>query len=272
MSDLEPSDQTKINPLNEPKDAVISGILDSDRGAFDQWFASPENRQKLSCPPSVARHFLIPQRTLEIAENPENVRLIIKIQNDGRLEALVSEHKQFPLTTQEELDKYNLERDRKDEESRAIAAAEGRRYLSIAPEPPPGLDRFLAQNQNLIKQSFVDLQDYVMHDVRLIVKSPDQLMVEGYWDRTELRGKRMALSFYRQLHEAAKAMGFEYIIGSNDTKNINFFIEKLGRIQLSRIRPEYRTLFHGDPKIIDLNLYTIDFLYPEEAEKFLIKE
>jgi hypothetical protein len=99
---------------------------------------------------------------------------------------------------------------------------------------------------------------------------PDMLYVGYYDDRAELRNKGVGKSFYDNLHNISRDMGYRYITGLNNEKNIGFFT-KLGRVTLDQIKPEFRDKFRHNPGSKDTTLYTVDFLYNEDKEEYLVK-
>lgn len=86
-----------------------------------------------------------------------------------------------------------------------------------------------------------------------------------------IEGKGVAKEFYQELlPKLAKKTGVRFLTGYNSQDNIDFFISKkhLGRHLITDIKPEYRQFFI--PEYQGGNaLYTVQFLYPDDIEKYI---
>lgn len=262
-----------VNTINQSSGTKLiridNRITQSDQIAFNRFIFGRELKPTLDLPLDVLRYMLVPPATLHYAQRPENVNVIVNQKYQEGFHALIVDHRDKPLNTMEELTKFYTAKAEKRARDKALAQAENRRYFSFDLEPPPNLDEFLARNEDLVTQGFLTNYDYVIHYVHLHNMMNGQLRVERFDDRKELRGKGIATAFYERLRLAAKALGFRYVTGGNDSGNISFFIDKLGRIPLSEIPREQQSHFCHEQEGINPDLFTIDFLYPEDRIKFM---
>lgn len=236
---------------------IIDEIVAKDKKAFDQWVVNPDNQRRLDIPKEALRYLLIPRRILELAEDPNNVDVAI-IQNlPLALDALVIEKISNPVSNPESFNTYVTEK------------RNHQRSSGSAVPVPVDVDSFHASHVNIIAMGVIGLNDYVTNYIALSnTTSPEDLYVSDYQDREEIQGKGVATSFYSRLREVAKSLGFRFITGMNlEEKARNFFIRS-GRFSLNQIKTRLRGKFYHNP---DNPFLTVDFLYREDREKYLIK-
>ncbi|CAN5118250.1 hypothetical protein BH09PAT1_BH09PAT1_5900 [soil metagenome] len=126
--------------------------------------------------------------------------------------------------------------------------------------------------KKLIKSGKLSNNDHIINKIRLSTNPDDTplvLYVDNYIDREELQGKGIGKSYYQNLQEFARSLGYRFISGSNSPKNINFFVQTLGRSLLEDIDPEKAMLLHPYPTQVKKDLETVDFLYPEDKLTYL---
>ncbi len=102
---------------------------------------------------------------------------------------------------------------------------------------------------------------------------PKTLVVENIFVINDLRSNGIGTDFYNHIIELAKALGFRFIVGSNDKTNIDFFVKKLERTPLNEIPPSLRKRIFSTRNFeypdAKAEFSTVQFLYPEDKEVFL---
>lgn len=234
------------NPEDRKKE-VIDRIVSADRAAFDDWIKDPNHQRRLDMPEKPLRYLIIPERLLELADDPTQINTLS-----------LSRKRKYPNPNL--LDAIILEREgRKDRRGKAPKNGSGAALLD-------------ADGIHLIHAGLISPNDLILHAIQMSVKGKgrERLYIHTYQDREELRHQGIATSFYGRLRENAIRMGFRFIQGVNNSKNIEFFTKKLGRRTLEEIKPELQKFFWNISKLVEKpNLYTIDFLRPEDEEVFL---
>lgn len=102
--------------------------------------------------------------------------------------------------------------------------------------------------------------------------NPDTLIALRYFDTPELRGRGVGTSFFTNLADMAKQIGFRFIVGvhtlnQGDEDTIGFFTQKLRWTPLDSVvgLPDiYRNIVGSD----DLNRYTVHFLNPKDHRRY----
>jgi hypothetical protein len=123
------------------------------------------------------------------------------------------------------------------------------------------------QTKSVLSASFVSTQS----EAGKILYTKEFVVAE------ELRRKGIGTAFNERLRNVAKELGFWVLTGQNESRekegsNLPFFTDKLGRVVLSQIKPEYRHLFEPNYSQMEPSLaasFTVDFLNPEDREKYL---
>ncbi len=249
--------------VDNDKKTEVERIVDSDRVAFEDWYKDPQHAQSFADAPHAAmRYILVPKVFLELSNDPEAVNAVIIDQTAKRLNGIVVEHKLQPVSNSESYEQYNmlLEQKRKNTPNDEIF---------IPPDGPDDIDPEHLLYNSFVEQGLIDFNDYVANVITLDVNENGCLYVGTYHDREELRGKGVAKSFYKRLQDVARKMGFRYITGNNDTRNLSFFTGTLGRSLIKDIKPEYWHLFMSTQQRAPSDTDTIDFLYPEDKLQFL---
>lgn len=99
--------------------------------------------------------------------------------------------------------------------------------------------------------------------------TPLTLQVGSIEVSRNFRRQKIAGSFYDNLAEVAREMGFRFVFGQNNPENVTYFTRKLGRSIISNIRPDLRrriispNYFKKHPGA-DPKFCTVEFLYPED--------
>ncbi|MFA9288263.1 MAG: hypothetical protein ACEQSA_00080 [Weeksellaceae bacterium] len=251
----------------------VTEIIHADKSAYEKWIQeTPEDQRTLqNIPADVLRFIAIPARILELAEDPAQVRVIVKNQKEGEVWAYVVEHKSQPVTDpaqlQERVDFWNDL-----EVQEATAKAQNRYFSKIGrmPKPPEGMDQYHINHINMVADGILDANDFVTNELWLTTEAARKsvLHVKNYFDRPQNRRKGVARSFYNRLREVAKNLGFRFITGEHKENNTPFFVDKLGRQRLSRIKN--KQFFVDSPQDLDnQNYFTVDFLYPQDKAPFV---
>lgn len=260
--------------LTEDKKDVVTGIIENDKRAFNEWAADPNNQGKLSLPEPALRYMVISSRILELADDPTQVGLDIAESSASRAWTLVVEHRTSPVTNQEAGKRYLS----KKEELRKKRIRQGRQLVLNTPEEdkivlPSDVDPYhVDKYQKLFESGVFSPNDYFLYNTNLMVpdNNPKALYIGDYRIRDRLQRQGIGTSFYERLRECARQLGFRFLTGQNwENNNITYFRDKLGRVTLDQIKPEKR----GEFLEIDierlLGLATVDFLYPEDKDIYL---
>lgn len=258
----------------------IARLRAADSRRFNSVSQNPEFQRSLGLPdPNNTLRVLIPARLYELAADPGfpylNDPLALKVATiESRkdwLNFFILETKPAPITNMNHLVPYISVLDMFRED-----------YLldSSTPRPPmpPTVDRLHAQYYSYIQTGIITPNDLITHNVNIIrlgeeneelnVKA-DELFVAGYEDRDELRGLGITLSFYEQLREFARRLGFRFITGENSNDNYTFFTDKLGRVLLEDLTPEGRALIDRNHPVYDSEFVTVDLLEPEDRRRYI---
>lgn len=264
---LDAPTQSEIRQIDPEKEELIQQIRESDRLIFETWAAQPGNNLRLDIPPDALR-ILIPQRVFELSEDPSAVAILPYLEDTALLRAVVYERRKYPISNAESLNAYV-------NEFNALNEGKSKDDRSVFPRSPEDVDEYHILFKNLISQGKLTVNDYITNFITLDTKfygeddvPLDVLEVGEYEDRGKLRGKGIATSFYTQLRNTAKQLGYRAIMGQNNARNVTYFTEKLGRMTLDHLPEQNRKLLHSDSSSIPASRVTIDFLYPEDKEQF----
>lgn len=87
----------------------------------------------------------------------------------------------------------------------------------------------------------------VYNTVELNVSSNKKVAeVSLYDDNSGTRGEGLSYQFYKNMEKCLKELGFRYIVGLNNEKNIDFFTRKLGRVLVKDLPiEEFNKYFKG---------------------------
>lgn len=254
-----------INQMGDPK---FPASESTERQSFDEWVSTHKiEANSLDIPERYIRS-LVPDRAFSIAENPNNVDLVLRESGGGALSLMVVERGyQQKLTDEVAWQKWQSDT------NVALREQEGKR-LKVLPPAPQGVDRLHAKFRNDVRAGTLSLKDRILFVLKLSVKmdAPNTLYVADYDGEI---GKGIASEFYKKtLPETIKKLGFRYIYGQNNIKNISFFADTLKRARVVDIRPEFREQFFPGISINDprAQLDTVQFLYPEDEAKYRIPD
>lgn len=262
----------KLDPLKGEAKMVIPKIIEADKRVFDEWAADPQSRGRLDMPEPVLRYVLIPPRIFELADDPNNIRLVVIVSKAAEIDGLVIEHKKPPVSNRDSLKKYLED---KEKFLKAERARMGNPRIFFPPEIggpvlPSDVDRYHETYLKLVEAGEFGLDDYYINRANLRISkiNPEVIYVGDYRIRDELRKQGIGSSFYTRLRECAKQLGFRFLTGNNwENNNITYFRDKLGRSTLDQIKLERRGDFSTASSGLDK--FTIDFLYPEDKNTYL---
>lgn len=217
-------------------------------------------------PPPLTREALwqlVPQRVREIAKNPDNVEAR-PLDNISNISVLVVE-KGYP----ELLTDQNAWQQWREEIEAAKNLSKKKGTMRAMPSAPPAVNPMHAKLAELIQKGDLSLQDRILMlcKMNLYAENPQALMVVDFDGEAH---KGIGQDFYKNtLPVLAKSMGLRFIIGDNRPANLSFFQNTLGRYTLKQLKPEFqRSLFPGRTD----DYFTIQFLYPEDIEKYVNPE
>lgn len=255
----------------KPGDAMMRDTHSSElERNFEAWIARPEFKTNPLALPSEYLRILVPKKIFEIASHPENI-VIEPYRNEGNELSFLVFEKNYPVTI---TDKSAWDQWQLDREAARAKKKEGKSRFTELPQSPENVDRLHARFVDEILSGELSLNDRILMYIRMRVKpdAPEALLVTAYDGEV---GKGIASEFYTEtLPTIAKKLGFRYLYGQNSVKNISFFTNTLKRVTMRDIKPEYREqLFPGfgetDPRAAT---DTIQFLYPEDEEKYRIEK
>lgn len=248
--------------LSETTEQVASNVINrriiSARSAFDEWLKDVDKDIPIDIPDGILSVF-IPKRLYELSGDPNNLEVIpANLEGNHQIGFSIVERGVGGLTDRKIWNEH-IERVDKEEVQGGKA--------------PDGIDEMHWAYRKSVKNGKISLEDKILLSV-LLKDSPrkpgKQLRVGSYEDREELRGSGVATSFYENLSVIAKALGYRFLSGFNDERNVGFFIQKLGRVTANQIRDEHRDDFIlGGEGFGDV--YTIQFLYPEDKVKYCVE-
>jgi hypothetical protein len=208
---------------------------------------------------------LVPKILNILAENPANIEIRkSKIDKGRALDILIIE-RDYP---RELTDREAYRRWKQDKEIKLKQSQERGEILVTLRRDLPGIDRLHMDNGNEIDQGRLSFSDRILMTCMLkkMEKKPGCLYVAKF-DGEKRKG--IGQDFYlNTLPSLCRKIGIRFLVGLNNAKNISFYREKLGRFTLKQIKPEFRHLFFESAD--DTN--TVQFLYPEDAEKYVIKK
>lgn len=263
----------KLNTPEDSKDAV-SIIIATDKEAFKEYSADPNNKRRLNLPKTALRYMVIPPRILELVDDPTRVDLHLTEIATDKVGAIVVEHRAAPITDMNSRRKYLAE---KDEFYKREKAKAGNPIVFMIPKTggpslPADVDPYHVNDKylKLVESGVFSPNDFFINNIQLLAKdiNPQVLYVADYRIRESLQRQGIGSSFYTRLRECAKDLGFRFVTGQNfENGNITYFRDKLGRSTLDQVKPEKRGEFSDTAKP-DKNT-TIDFLYPEDKAAYI---
>jgi hypothetical protein len=255
-----------INPITADRDkaGVIEKVFERDRHAFDNWLLAlkSSSTQTLDLPKEALRYLLIPRRILEIAEDPSGVDIVISDQSPTNLEAYILEHKAVPVSRFASLESNPQQGDQLKYEAE-IQSETGALLLQK--------HRSLTSNDQVLDEEGLLMADSLISNfVNLSIYDKRFLTVGVYQDRAHLRGIGIGKSFFSRLQDAARKMGFGFIILKNNGGNIGYFRDVIGGYPLDQIRPEFLPAYLEDTS--EFHDFTVFILDSGDKEKYLNKK
>ncbi|HRN96137.1 MAG TPA: hypothetical protein PLD54_01685 [Candidatus Levybacteria bacterium] len=202
----------------------IDTILNSNWNEFEQWVQKEEPFQMLELPDDLANVF-IPRRTLELANNPNNVHTLFTEKGPRNLGLLLYESLPSPISDSTKLN--------------VLMEEKQKQGVTVLPSSPTqveeGIDYQHVLNYNLIRSGKLGLQDKIL--IRYLANIPEgyDSVVEtrNYYDRVEMQRQGIGTSFYDRLENVLKELGFNYLTGHIISPHPEFFLKR---------RPTYDSL------------------------------
>ncbi|OGH23554.1 MAG: hypothetical protein A2698_02120 [Candidatus Levybacteria bacterium RIFCSPHIGHO2_01_FULL_42_15] len=198
------------------QDNHIETILSTNWERFVRWRQDNQATRTLFIPENIAPVF-IPRRILEIAENPDNVHVLLTEDTNIDIGVLIYERLQTPLTTSPE------------GFSRWCNQRKGKPTVRVLPKSqehaPEGVDyKHLFYSQLMQKENltFYD-KVYIQYLADVDPRYPDVVITRNYYDRVELQRKGIGTSFYQRLEAILKELGFTYLMGNIASPHRTFF-------------------------------------------------
>lgn len=203
---------------------------------------------KLEIPDHVLPVF-VPEIVYELAENPDNVRIVRKPYLYGTVAfAVVESHYPHRLTDPDAWKAYTDD------------------PFGVT---PPGINYFHLYHEEMVSRGLLALDDRVMMYLRMapVRKSPQVLYIFDFDGEAR---KGIGTEFYtRTLPPAARKMGFRFITGLNNPRNLSFYVNRVGRYPITSIKPEFLPLLFPNTIQSGEHKYTVQFLYPEDEEQMV---
>ena len=202
----------------------------------------------------------VPELVFELADNPNNVRIMVLSDSDKNVSIVVYETNfSEQLTSPSE---WNL-----------WLSGEGRYGIGedYYPDSYHAINHLHVTLSDLIEAGKLKITDRVLLYFD-IFRNPDEPEVFYINEFDCEKEKNIATTFYTQtLPAIAKKVGVRFIVGQNNPLNFEFFIKKIGRSAIDQIKPEFRKKFFPTYNPISEYPYmTIQFLYPEDRKKYLV--
>lgn len=179
---------------------LIESILQKNEADFEDFLKSSEFRKTEFPMKEQMLQFLVPKRILELAQNPEKVK-VDKLGGSS------------PHSLWLSISESDREFESEDSQTKAD-------YQLV-----------LALSQREVKsKEFIFLTIQLASQVA--DRIPEAVTVGQYWDNPTLRKLGMTGDFYKKLDDFCAKLGFEYLIGENDSQNVDYFKNTLGRKRL----------------------------------------
>jgi len=222
----------------------------------------PEQSKNLQLPDETLDAFIC-DRIKEIASNGQNLEITRVNRNSSELSIIIVEHSYPQLLTdaniwEQWLSDIKTAKERQKDE-----------IIKVLPKAPDEINRLHAKFRSEIESGRFCLTDRILMTItlRTFPESPLALYV-GDYDGESHQG--IGTDFYlKTLPDLAKKLGFRFITGLNDPKNISFYTKNLGRYLITEIKPEYQKQLFPNAQPTDPDFSTIQFLYPEDTKKFV---
>lgn len=250
---------------NPPKRPRIGGMKD-ERGMFQTPPQSSEiakilRREHAGAISEQELASLIPDAVRRAAKNPDQLQIRQLAQEPGEFGFFIIE-KNFPytLTYPDEYAywKQEIQRAREDQAHKKVR---------VLPPAPNGVNKLHAKFSDYIDRGDLSFSDRILMTCRLKLypDNPQALYIVDYDGET---GAGIGQDFYKNvLPEFCRRNGLRFIAGQNRVHNISFFLKTLGRYSNEDLKPEYRKTFFPEGSLD--SLFTIQFLYPEDVEKYI---
>lgn len=194
---------------------------------------------------------LIPETVRSVASNPDQIEIRQMSEEQGVFSFLIIERNAPNILTDP------------NEYSRWKADIQ-------MPQHPNSVNRLHAKFDSYIDHGELLLSDRVLMTCKfkLYPNNPQALYIADF-DGEEHKG--IGQDFYKNtLPDFCKRNDLRFIVGQNRVHNISFFKKTLGRYSNEDLKPEYRRmLFPG--AFLDGH-FTIQFLYPDDVEKYVEKK
>lgn len=216
----------------------IDQILETTWQEFTQWREMVGSFQNLYVSEDIASVF-IPKRLLELAEDPERVRVL---QTESSPEAggiIIYEKLSHPLSNPKLFESWVKEGE--NQKVRLIPRSEQ--------EAPPGIDYMHCHCQAQIAQHQLDLDDkvYLHYLANRRPEFPSVCITRNLFDRQEMHRQGIGTSFYQRLEDILRKLGFKFLVGDIISPHPEFF--QRDRMQLQSLPEDVRVQFPDFPKM-----------------------
>ena len=214
-------------------------LTDKYLGEFEAWREGNDAFQTLDLPEPVGNVF-IPQRILEISDDPSNVRTVVR-HWDGAHYVTILEHLPKDLSDVDAFQKFMKE-------------TGGKRPMTNDPylntDAPPGVDYMHVRFMKDIIEGRIHLDDkiYLQYSMKKTEGHPNVVETINFFDRPELHGQGIGGSFYSGLESVLKSLGFEFIAGQIWSPHSGFF---------SKTRKPYEEFDESDKMRLPTNFASV---------------
>ena len=242
------------------KAELIQKTLDQDAKAFDLWVSRVSNRGRLDLDPSALRFLVIPSRVLDLATNPDSVKVTEYTKSEPKdLCILVVETQAKPVSDLEEIRKY-----------------QNVRYDGFAKDSFVGLDWMHKTFSEEVISGQIGLEDFIFFYVHLTIPSGStkELHVNEVETHPGARRLGIAKSFYERLRYCSKKMGFRYITGWSRDDIGERMATGMERVKYADLDKRFAwrlksTRNEDERENIRWDRFTVDFLYEEDKTKYV---
>lgn len=202
----------------------VDTILDANWRTFNSWVAETGAHQTLQIPADAAA-VLIPRRILEVAQDPQNVRLDLRENYPGNIRLIVVESFRDPISDPEAFEQW---RTSYPERLGKVAVLD-----ELMKALPKGLDYKHVEYHSDIESGKLSLSDKILieYSANVFGHFPHLVETRSYKDRIELQRMGIGTSYYQRFETALKKLGFRYLSGVIISSHPGFFAKTRARYE-----------------------------------------
>lgn len=185
--------------LSQGKEEEVSVLNEQNKKNFDRWLQTDGSKDLMTIPED-ALGYLIPPEAFAVSSDPRKVKIVRVSEAPFMGKNPVTNFLRIAVVEQSSQPVNNI---------------------GAFSEYEP----YIAPNDRILFSSF-------------LIRNGDQLHVAQYQDNPSLRGRGIPRGYYERLEELGAQIGCRYLTGENDSGNVDYFLNKLGRVRLSTLPEE----------------------------------